>query len=170
MDTSKLIQKLKDKNIIVFLTITGGGTGAISKLLENGGASEVFYGAHVPYSYYVSEDKPDKFVSAEYAKELAVDGWDKMTVEAARYPEIINKKNFVSVGVTSSLMKSGGDRADRVNEVYMHLIYDEAMKDTDSELVEHNTKYVNLTDNKTSRLKQEEFVTESIIRFLEDCS
>jgi nicotinamide mononucleotide (NMN) deamidase PncC len=121
-----LFGKIKDTNMLhkepalagrtlpsIYLTITGGGTGIIPKLLEQGGASNYFVGAQVPYGqdqtesiFYdmLDEENFPKVVSKECAKVLA---------------EYSSFQAELGIGVTCSLMKAEGEREGRVNEAYV---------------------------------------------------
>lgn len=118
--TSKLEKSLIDKMFKsdnkLYLTITGGGVGVVSKILENGGASSIFLGANIPYN---EEDTRNivgsvtKIVSAKTAKLLSLDGYFKSS------SFLFKKKECICVASTSTLRKSGVERADRVHEAYI---------------------------------------------------
>jgi hypothetical protein len=101
----------------MYLTITGGSTGIIPRLLEQGGASSYFVGAEVPYSAELTEFifssmqvYPDKLCSAETALTLA---------RYSKYRLNYLYKPGLGIGVTCSLMKVEGERPERINEAYV---------------------------------------------------
>ena len=104
----------------MYLTITGGGTGIIPRLLEQGGASSYFVGADIPYSNDLTQQAwsslfgnfPVKACSKEMAQFLAFLGENKMKMPGYQ-------QNLLSIGVTASLMKAEGERPDRLNEAYV---------------------------------------------------
>jgi hypothetical protein len=97
--------------------ITGGGSGAISTLLQEGGASSFFLEAQVPYdSKCVTEllggYTPDKFCSQETSSMLAVSAYKRASM-------LVGSDDVVGVGVTCKLCKYEGDRKGRENVVYI---------------------------------------------------
>ncbi len=102
----------------IYLTITGGGTGIISKLLENGGASSYFVGANVPYAQSQTENIFSAFIAnpKEYPKVVSKESARVL----AKYSEpkyLLNE--YLAIGITASLMKAEGERAERTNEAYV---------------------------------------------------
>lgn len=98
---------IKNSNRKIYFTITGGGVGSISQILETGGASNVFVGANIPYSAIeLREIIPDvdKSVTKEVSELLALNS--KM------------KSEDIGVGVTCKLMKNN-EREGREHKVYM---------------------------------------------------
>jgi len=160
MNTKLLIEKLKVKNCLLYMTITGGGTRAISMLLENGGASEVFVGAEVPYSYSIG-DKPAHFVTQEYAMRLAKHSHCVGHSEFGRYncSDLCKSHNsgpiYLGLGCSASLKKEV-EREDRENHARIS-IFDGR---------DYSNVYL-VCDKKCSRLEQENFVSEDILRHLE---
>lgn len=97
----KSVDIIKQSNMKIYITMTGGGTYALSQLLMGGGASHVFIGANIPYSEQeLKEIVPvfEKCVSDSVATALAI------------YSK--SKSKDVGVGVTCKLMKDG-ERAGR---------------------------------------------------------
>ena len=90
------------------ITITGGGTGAISKLLENGGGSKFLEYAYIPYSeksirasHFIQESF--KYVSPEIVEAFAKDSL-----------------NFADIGVAASCkLHYEGEREGRSHEGYV---------------------------------------------------
>lgn len=101
----------------VYLTITGGGTGAIGNILREGGMSEYFVGAFVPYSTFqvngMLRGKPEKYCSAQVARQLAISSYMQAREGNEKSEEIMG------VGVTASLHKAGEERPDRENVAYV---------------------------------------------------
>ena len=161
MDTQLILDRLKSNRYKFFATITGGGTGAISRLLEQGGASSVFIGAEIPYGYDITETKPVKYVSESYAKELAVHSMDKIY---AACPTLSDLDSTLGLGVSVALTKKD-ERAERPNEACMCLAVDNAGS--------HCWQYIyrHLPIDKTvfqTRVAQEVYVEQRILQFLQD--
>lgn len=96
------------------LYITGGGTGVIPMLLDQGGASKYIYDIQVPYNceavdYLIGHQQ--KYCSEEVAKRLAFAAYRNMSYE---------KANF-GIGVTASLRKSN-EREGRENLAYVCMV------------------------------------------------
>lgn len=105
----ELIHALKEKDCMVFMAITGGGTGAINTLLENGGASSVFLGAEVPYGYWLTPDyagEPKKYVALQYAYYLAEYSLTK-SVGIIKDFKRRQPKYLIGLGCTAALYKEG---------------------------------------------------------------
>lgn len=164
MNILELVNKLAEEKVKLYMIITGGGTGAITRLLENGGASSFFVGAEVPYSYTIdNEPTPDKFCSKEYAELLC----QKSLYNIGKYfqrPKDITisdllirllEYKFIGVGVTASLMKNEGERPERVNEAFITI----------------NFKTYHMTYDKTqlrTRLFQEDELSNDILCCIQD--
>lgn len=162
MDVKNLLTKLKTEKYKLFMTITGGGTAAIAKLLENGGASEVFIGAEIPYSYYTGNGKPKKHVSVEYSQELAVHSWFKMRPVRQQLFDDTNK--LLAVGATAVLMKDGPEREDRIHEMYISLIEEDLFGN-----IERLKRHVLIhKDLVPTRKDQEDFAAYAILQFISD--
>lgn len=154
-----VIENLKKHNSVIYMMITGGGTGAISKLLESGGASEVFLGAEVPYGY-CSTRKPDKFVSEQYAKDLAYTAAGMLDCELDN--PIVRNKAHIGVSCTASLYKEG-QREDRKNEAWLGLFIN------DERGIQELTRYLDLKKWKLpNRGSQESFLSEQVLIFLNE--
>jgi nicotinamide mononucleotide (NMN) deamidase PncC len=113
---NSLLEKLLKSDKKLYLTITGGGVGVVSKILENGGASSVFLGANIPYNEDDSRaitGSVTKLVSERAAKLLSLDGYFKDS--SLRF----SNKECICIASTSSLRKNGHERADRVHEAYI---------------------------------------------------
>lgn len=111
-----IIEKILTSDKKLYYTITGGGTRAISLLLENGGASSVFLGANV--CYHENDTKTivgsvTKLCSAPVASKLALGGYYANSS--------LDKKENECVGIscTASLRKQGKEREDRVHEAFI---------------------------------------------------
>ena len=112
-----MIDKIINSDKKIYMAITGGGIGAISRLLENGGASNVFVGASVPYS----EHELKTFSGTTYnnvkccSKQMA----DFMANESMCMMVQPDDKKDIGVGVTASLTRGESERRDRVNHAYI---------------------------------------------------
>jgi len=96
------------------LAITGGGTGAINRLLERGGGSAFLLEAIVPYSQeslagFIGH-APEKYVSDLTARQLAMAAY----IKAGK----LTKEKVVGFGATCSLAKTN-ERENRKHVVYL---------------------------------------------------
>lgn len=118
--TSKLEKSLLEKMLKsdkkLYLTITGGGVGVVNKILENGGASSIFLGATVPYH----EDDTRNIVGS-ILKLVSEKSASLLSLNAYNQASSLNFKNkeCISIASTSTLRKSGTERADRVHEAFI---------------------------------------------------
>lgn len=103
------------------LAITGGGTEAIGELLRHGGGSDTLLEAIVPYSkeslHELIGKKPDSYVSAETAKDMAMSAYCRALLLDSR-TEKAEPLNLIGIGVTCKLAKQGDEREGRQHEVY----------------------------------------------------
>ncbi len=167
MNVVENILKSKAK---LYLTVTGGGTGAISTLLENGGGSSVFLGARVPYS---SDELRSVVGSGHAAKPVSA----MTAILLANYPatqsivdtlpdiepsdEQDNAAYCVSVGSTCSLVKDN-ERAERKHTIFLAVSY---LHKDNKELVDN--VYVELNNGRTR--KEEEDLVSRLILAMADC-
>src|SRR5262245_32713925 len=102
--TAALVTAIHNSGRQIVLAVTGGGSGAISKLLRVPGASRSVLAALVPYSWPALVEflggKSDQACSAETARAMAMTAWCKARKFAA---EGVALKNLVGVGCTASL-------------------------------------------------------------------
>lgn len=114
------LQNAIDRQEKLVLYITGGGSRAISLLLENGGASKYLLEAYVPYSNEALErliGPTSKSVSASTAELMAFAAYRKAKLASRE------EKNSVPVGIgcTASLSKDN-QREGRFNGAYVYLV------------------------------------------------
>ncbi|MEX2558991.1 MAG: CinA family protein, partial [Pirellulales bacterium] len=78
---SSFIRQLHATGTRLVLAVTGGGSGAISALLEVPGASRTVLEAVVPYSAQALADRagvtPELFASARTARSMAMAGYQR---------------------------------------------------------------------------------------------
>jgi hypothetical protein len=105
----------------IVLAITGGGTEAIGELLRHGGGSDTILEAMVPYSKESLHDligkKPDKYASAETAKDMAMSTYRRALLLDSR-SEKTEPLKLIGIGVTCKLAKHGHEREGRQHELY----------------------------------------------------
>lgn len=119
---TKMIQDIIECNRNIYMAITGGGTRAISKLLENGGASGVFMGANIPYAELDLAVFIDTWVqrnvwkccSEETAKNMA-----DSALEKCKSMSIIDEHLNVGLGCTAVLSRGKDEREDRINQAFI---------------------------------------------------
>lgn len=108
-----VIENIKKSKNKLYICVTGGGSGAISQLLEDGGASEVFMGAQIPYceeelSFLIGSYS--KAVSLPVAKQLSKVGYTRS------FSDELEEK-CIGIGATCSLSKAGVERKGREHKV-----------------------------------------------------
>jgi nicotinic acid mononucleotide adenylyltransferase/nicotinamide mononucleotide (NMN) deamidase PncC len=114
----------------IYIICSGGGSAAISDILTQGGASEYFIGAEIPYSppLFVKcvggELWDGKHVSERTAHQLAAAAYDKCIKGGA------GMSRAVGIGVTASLRKIENERPGRVNQVYIAVKYNQEVAST----------------------------------------
>jgi hypothetical protein len=159
---ANILNKLRENRFRLFITVTGGGTGVIPALLDNGGAGDVFVGAEVPYSYTVKpfgRADSEKLVSAHYAESLAECSYDNVGLDEYGSEDSL----AIGLGVTASLMKNG-ERAERINEAWMALTVEG--KNCEKFTL---TRHVPLDKMSIrNRLEQEGYLVVQILHFLND--
>lgn len=156
-----MIDEILQSQKKIYLAITGGGTKAISQLLENGGASSVFVGARIPYS---PEDLSscvgfiypnDKCCSKKMAERMA----HFSMCEAFSCNEDYN--NIVGLGCTATLCKKEGEREGRVNQAFICVTSKYKTMDT-------HIEFINDDKHRMSRLLQEDMLSTLILSALAD--
>jgi nicotinic acid mononucleotide adenylyltransferase/nicotinamide mononucleotide (NMN) deamidase PncC len=125
---------LINQNIKLAVSITGGGTSFIPKLLALGGMSSVLLDAQVPYSNeavckYVGEKIKEKFNSFAVAEKMAKAAFVKCKELHGDKPSA----TLIGMGVTASLGYSG-QREGRENSIYVCLFDGTDTKSTRYEL------------------------------------
>lgn len=153
------IDSILKSNKKLYLSITGGGTAAISKLLENGGASNIFLGATVPYSTddlsFLCGSAANKPVSEECADRLSILGYQSASAVK------LQEKEGVCIGATSSLRKNGVERAGRIHQAYISVCrYDNFGR----EIV---LRYHIVLKKERTRLQEEELLANLILYIAE---
>lgn len=157
----KIIDEILTSKRKLFLAITGGGTAAIPLLLQNGGASDVFLGAIVPYCHKELMDvvgSTDKTVSERVALLLSGTAYNRAIADD--FTEGPGKE-CVGIGATSSLVKNTKEREGREHKVYLAVSIIETIGKSKQETVE-----VTLKANRTR--KEEEDVVSNLILLLAD--
>lgn len=103
------------------LAITGGGTGALVSMLQDGGASKWLLEANVPYSKEAiiayTGYKPEHFCSRDQALNLAVQSY----LRAHKYAKPDDATQLIGIGATSRLHTGYLEREGRVNETWVAL-------------------------------------------------
>ena len=153
---NSIIQEILKSKHKLYLSLTGGGTKSISMLLENGGASEVFLGASIPYC---EEDL--RWNIGPYSKAVSRQVAEKMSygcISKSVCDSLEGEDRIISIGVTASLAKAGKEREDRIHEAYICI----------HEIKEHTNKILkefHITFSRRARL-DEETALANVILFL----
>lgn len=147
--------KLLKKDISLVMAITGGGAGAIDLLTKNGGASNILLEAHVPYSAKASSEyagkEPEHFCSRDHALNLAVSSYNRAKAHKTGKP-------CMGLGSVARLAVDN-ERKERVHEAWIAIHDDE------------NTRTYHVSfPPKYWRMLQENFLSETILRKLEDAN
>jgi hypothetical protein len=111
----KQIEEILKSKRKLYVAITGGGTGVLPLLLENGGASSIFFGATIPYCHDELENligPTNKAVSRKVALLLSTLVYNKSVIDTLEEGE-----ECVGIGVTCSLAKAGVEREGREHNV-----------------------------------------------------
>lgn len=109
MSLEQLIDDILKGEKKFYMGITGGGLICLGELLKNGGGSNVFLGANIPYSKELLNNVTRtviKCVSNEKAIELSQLGE-------------LTEVDHIGIGVTCCLAKNGSERAGREHLVYL---------------------------------------------------
>lgn len=108
--------KLKNTPYKICLAVTGGGTGAIDKLLKYGGGSSTLIDAYVPYDI----DRLTKFLKTEPRKCCSIETARAMAMEAYnRACEGYDPKTVLGVGATCKLRKIVNEREGREHTIHI---------------------------------------------------
>ncbi|MBP1908655.1 hypothetical protein [Methanolobus bombayensis] len=115
------IMDINRSSFRIVLTITGGGTEVIGKLLRHGGGSDTLLEAIVPYCKESLHDligkKPESYASAETAKNMAMAAY-RRALFLDSGSEKSDPLNLIGIGITCKLAKRGNEREGRSHEVY----------------------------------------------------
>ena len=108
--------KLKNTPYKVCLAVTGGGTGAIDKLLKYGGGSSTLIDAYVPYDI----DRLTKFLKKEPEKCCSIETARAMAMESYKLACVDNDPKMVlGVGATCKLRKIVNERSGREHTIHI---------------------------------------------------
>lgn len=101
-----LADKIHNSGLKFVVAVTGGGTDVFGNLLRNGGGSASLLEAVIPYNQDSFRDfvggKPEKFVSAEAARDLAMASFQRGLKLCGETPF----GDVIGIGATSSLKKN----------------------------------------------------------------
>jgi len=148
---NNIIQEILKSKYKLYLSLTGGGTRCVSMLLENGGASEVFLGASIPYC---EEDL--RWNIGPYSKAVSRQVAEKMSYGCISKSVCDGEDKIISIGVTASLAKAGKERGDRIHEAYICI----------HEIKEHTNKILkefHITFSHRARLSEEMVLANTIL-------
>jgi hypothetical protein len=125
VDLDALVSRIHDAPLQLVLAITGGGSGAIAKLLTRPGGSRVLLEALVPYSAAALVDflqaTPEQFCSAHTARLMAMAAYQRAMRLAGPVAASVPTTNetladggrrFIGVGCTASLASDRPKRGD----------------------------------------------------------
>jgi len=155
----KSIEEILKSNRKLYIAITGGGTSVIPTLLENGGASEIFLGAIVPYHPDELKDvigSFDKAVSKKTAMLLSLTAFNKRISDI-----LVDNVECVGIGVTASLAKNGAERAGREHKACIGVSIIKFDKSTKREYLEI------IFGEKRTRKEEEDILAELILAMVD---
>lgn len=152
-----MINQILNSGYKACLVITGGGTGVITRLLENGGGSKFLEAAFVPYSKSVQEaylgKMIDRCVSRETVEDLAQRAYDPLMP--------LYFKNGIGVAASAKLI-SNNDRPDREYLLCMSIV------------TFNKKEYYEFSPSSKTRIEQEreceEFILQKILAFINENS
>ena len=108
--------KLKNTPYKICLAVTGGGTGAIDKLLKYGGGSSTLIDAYVPYDINrltkFLKEEPRKCCSIETARSMAMEAYNRACDD-------YDPKTVLGVGATCKLRKIVNERLGREHTIHI---------------------------------------------------
>lgn len=154
----KVIQKIHASPCRIVLAVTGGGSGAISKLLMHGGGSATLLEALVPYDRNALTaligKEPDIYCSEETARNMAMVSFEH-AIRLGDKQQDIGARNIIGIGVTCKLVRSKAEREGRIHEAYI----------ASQSLLQTTTSHLTLLHKRT-REEEEEIASMLIIRSL----
>ncbi|WP_406656990.1 hypothetical protein V7O62_00160 [Methanolobus sp. ZRKC2] len=116
-----IIQEIHKSPSRIVLSITGGGSGAIDKILRYGGGSATLLEALVPYDKNALTDfigrEPGNYCSEETAREMAMASFER-ALKINHKEKGTDTRNIIGIGVTCKLVTSDNEREGRKHEVY----------------------------------------------------
>lgn len=143
----------------IVLAVTGGGTGVIGNYLGEGGKSDKFLEAIVPYCTESLDSllgaKPDNYCSALTARQMAIACYERV----GELRPSSNQNDRVGIGITCSLMKNVGEREERKNQVF---IARQTRYNVEQYSIELDKNYLNTRD------AQESVVTNILYEVIEN--
>lgn len=156
------IHALIDSGLPTVFYITGGGSGAISQLLEQGGGSSFCLDAQVPYDNQciielLDDYKPDKFCSEETSRMLAVCAYKRAV-------KLTGSLDVVGVGSTAKLHKLHDERDGREHVIHVS-IHSKSQTRTVEALLNPACNYIiNNRCNAETRKYEEKLATNTILQ------
>lgn len=111
----KVVEAINASPYKAYVTVTGGGTSFIGDFLGFGGGSSTILGFNVPYATeefveFIGK-APDKFVSPDAARKLAVASFERAVKN-------VDRENAIGIGCTASLKKEN-ERVGRKHFVFV---------------------------------------------------
>ena len=109
-----LVPAIHASPALAVITVTGGGSGAIERLLTVPGASGTVLEARVPYAHKALADwlgrAPEQSCSAETARQIAMASFQRSRELTAEQPD--QEHNLVGIGCTASLVSDRPKRGE----------------------------------------------------------
>lgn len=151
----KQINEMLASNRKLFISLTGGGSSCLQMLTENGGSSNMFLGAVIPYnddelSFYIGSH--GKSVSREVALRLSTVGYNRPIADT-----LVDGVECVGIGSTASLVKAGTEREGREHKAFIAVAVFNKDGITKRECVE-----ITLNEKRT-RKQEEDIIAEAIL-------
>jgi len=173
---NQYVEEILKSDLKFVMSMTGGGSIALSELLRCGGASNNLLAAYMPYSkeafdsFVINQpiwmrpnypiDKNFKYSSSEASKLLASGSYNK----ACEYT-ISSIFDIAGVGVACSLAKNGVERIDREHRAYI-TIQTSKVINTISVIFNKTNCKNHVLDNSRLRPFEEEILSELILQRL----
>ncbi|MDW7732144.1 MAG: hypothetical protein SCH66_06910 [Methanolobus sp.] len=150
----RVIRKIHASPYRIVLSVTGGGSQAISELLRHGNGSATLLEALVPYGKNALADligrEPDSYCSEETARKMAMASFER-ALELSYKEKDIETRHIIGVGVTCKLMKNEREREGRKHEIYF----------SSQSILQTTATHLTLLNERTR--EEEEEITSSLI-------
>ncbi|WP_445474974.1 hypothetical protein ACT9XH_11560 [Methanococcoides methylutens] len=118
----EMVMHIHEQPCRIVLAITGGGAGAIEKLLRYGGGSATVLEATVPYSPKALDDligrKPEKYASPITVRAMAMAAY-RRALSLTEDDDLIKNKDVMGVAASCKLSTGSDEREGREHEIYV---------------------------------------------------
>lgn len=146
------LENLKNGPAMFGIVVAGGGSRIIPNLLEEGGWSKTFYGAHVAYHPLdlecIIHETPKKIVCEDVAVKMADSQREGIN-------QIVGRDDSIGFAINASLCRVENEREGRINEVWFAAVFKNKVQ----------TAHIILRSK--NRRAQEELVAFAMLHFMD---